>query len=347
MNLYEFSAQQLNAPSDMAKTVILFPMVNITIKWIVKDFNYSKNEVYGSPIITREIQNSKFSFSMQLVRDPEYTPTATYTGVHNMLSIKRTLLLKFSNENEYSVASYSLKGYVVQRTLKFDLFYEANSSNHGMSDKTYEFLVPNDHDRLMIVCHLVLCLREESLKSPLHQKQDNRDFEKLMHDASFSDITLKIGEHEIKAHKAILAARSPTFKSIFDSSKNLQELNIDDVDHEVMKVVLRYIYTGKIDQPNYHAAVVLLPVAEKYGLRDLIAKFEDELCKTKLNKALAISFLLLADEFVLDNLKAYAMDGVLKYLLLMDRSDFLKIHDANTMLLVEILTQSSAKNAAS
>ena len=41
-------------------------------------------------------------------------------------------------------------------------------------------------------------------------------FSPLYNDAAFSDVVIKAGRTGLKAHKAILAAHSPTFKAMFE-----------------------------------------------------------------------------------------------------------------------------------
>ncbi len=53
---------------------------------------------------------------------------------------------------------------------------------------------------------------------------------------------------EYYAHKAILAARSPVFAAMFEhemEEKKQNRVEITDMDHEVLREMLRFIYTGK------------------------------------------------------------------------------------------------------
>ena len=66
---------------------------------------------------------------------------------------------------------------------------------------------------------------------------------KLLNAGLFSDVTLVCGEEEIRAHKAILAARSPVFKAMF-AHKMSEALEgkavIEDIRAEVLHEVLRW-----------------------------------------------------------------------------------------------------------
>lgn len=53
---------------------------------------------------------------------------------------------------------------------------------------------------------------------------------------------------EFFAHKAILAARSPVFAAMFEhemEEKKQNRVEITDMDPEVLKEMLKFIYTGK------------------------------------------------------------------------------------------------------
>ena len=78
--------------------------------------------------------------------------------------------------------------------------------------------------------------------------------------------------HEIKAHKAILALKSPTFLSLF--TLDMQEAGqnsatVDDCEEGVFRALLEYIYTNNVQDMDVHLALDLIPVAEKYLLLEL------------------------------------------------------------------------------
>ena len=75
------------------------------------------------------------------------------------------------------------------------------------------------------------------------------DLGKLLDDGSFSDFALIVGDQRFPVHKAILAARSPVFAAMFghnemDENKN-GVVQIKDLEPEVLKEMLKFIYTGK------------------------------------------------------------------------------------------------------
>lgn len=127
----------------------------------------------------------------------------------------------------------------------------------------------------------------------------SEDLGNLFDNERFSDVTLAVGGREFQAHKAILAgtyislpllflfyfifvelgistsfnrlcifesaARSPVFAAMFEHEMEERKQNrvaISDVDHDVLKEMLRFIYTGKA--PNLEKmADDLLAAADK------------------------------------------------------------------------------------
>lgn len=64
----------------------------------------------------------------------------------------------------------------------------------------------------------------------------------------FSDVTLHAGKEHHKAHKFILAARSPVFARMFASDMvemKLNTVNIVDIESNVCEEMIRFIYTGE------------------------------------------------------------------------------------------------------
>lgn len=87
-----------------------------------------------------------------------------------------------------------------------------------------------------------------------------------------SDVTLKIDDETISAHKAILAARSPVFAAMFEnemSEKKTGIVNISDCDLEPFNVFLVYIYTGEAEFSKCNV-FHLYKIADKYDVSELM-----------------------------------------------------------------------------
>lgn len=140
----------------------------------------------------------------------------------------------------------------------------------------------------------------------------HKDFGTLLERGCFSDVTVVVDDVEFKAHKAVLAARSPVFNAMFEHSMMEENrkgrVQIKDMDKDVLHEVLEYIYTGQA--PNLSKmADDLLSAADKYALDGLKALCEDALCEN-LTTENAANVLILADMHSVDQLKAMAIDFI-------------------------------------
>uniref|UniRef100_A0A4W4ETJ2 SPOPL protein n=1 Tax=Electrophorus electricus TaxID=8005 RepID=A0A4W4ETJ2_ELEEL len=141
--------------------------------------------------------------------------------------------------------------------------------------------------------------------------QLSEDLGTLWECSRFTDCTLYVGGQEFRAHKSILAARSPVFNAMFEhemeeSKKN--RVDISDVDPDVFKEMMGFIYTGKA--PNLERmADSLLAAADKYALERLKVMCEEALC-SGLSVDNVADTLILADLHSAEQLKTQAIDFI-------------------------------------
>ncbi|XP_071580436.1 speckle-type POZ protein-like isoform X1 [Temnothorax nylanderi] len=139
----------------------------------------------------------------------------------------------------------------------------------------------------------------------------------LFENPEFSDITVLVHGREIQAHKAILAAQSHYFSRMLKSEmleKQTNYVKIEDIDYETVREMLRFIYTGKVENPeNLGKITDLLVAADKYELTKLKVMCEKILC-TRLTVENAAEILILADLYRADYLKAEALDIIKSHL---------------------------------
>ncbi|XP_002524218.2 BTB/POZ and MATH domain-containing protein 3 [Ricinus communis] len=107
------------------------------------------------------------------------------------------------------------------------------------------------------------------------------------------DIVFQVGDETFKAHKLILAARSPVFRAQFFGlvgDPNLDKVVVEDIDPSIFKAMLLFIYTDKL--PNVHEITGttsmctstnmvqhLLAAADLYNLDQLKLLCESKLCE--------------------------------------------------------------------
>ncbi|VDN28784.1 unnamed protein product [Gongylonema pulchrum] len=173
-------------------------------------------------------------------------------------------------------------------------------------------------DRLSIFCEVSVVAETVNVTGQSNLMQFrvppcrlSEDMSNLFEKHCFSDCLLVTGSKEFHVHKAILATRSPVFAACFEhqmSESQSDRVDIDDVEPEVMKEMLRFMYTGTA--PNLdRMADTLLAAADKYQLDRLKVMCEQALCLNLTNEN-ACETLILADLHSAEQLKQQAIDYI-------------------------------------
>ncbi|CAK9303764.1 unnamed protein product [Gordionus sp. m RMFG-2023] len=139
----------------------------------------------------------------------------------------------------------------------------------------------------------------------------SEDLNALFESQTFSDVVLCVEKKEFKSHKAILAARSPVFAAMFEHEMEERKLNrveITDLEEEVLREMLRYIYTGRASNLE-RMADDLLAAADKYALDRLKIMCEESLC-SNLNVENVAETFTLADLHSAEQLKLQCIDYI-------------------------------------
>ena len=92
------------------------------------------------------------------------------------------------------------------------------------------------------------------------------DLEVILKNGKHSDVEIVVSGHQFKAHKAILAARSPVFAAMFDNQMKESQQNrveINDIDEEVFEKVLRFIYCDKVCNEDIESNIGLFIIKYK------------------------------------------------------------------------------------
>lgn len=160
---------------------------------------------------------------------------------------------------------------------------------------------------------------EGSMQS-LAGKSSRLCLSRMLEESIHSDITINAGGGALRAHKAILAASSSVFQSMFLHDLREKEssvIEIEDMSLEACAALLNYLY-GIIRQEEFwkHRSE-LLAAADKYDLADLKACCEESLLED-LSSGNVLERLREAWLYRLDRLKK----GCLSFLF-----DFGKIYD--------------------
>ena len=168
----------------------------------------------------------------------------------------------------------------------------------------------SQNKRLFINCSLSF-----SCKAPTNKIKVINDLKLLFDSGNYSDSALKVGDDVFHVHKYILAARSPVFSAMFthDMLENKQnQVEITDIEPEIMREILRFIYTGEVEKLEEKAESLLL-AADKYALTDLKDMCEKFLCRN-LHVQNVVDYVLFADTYNIVKLKeqsfSYFVDHV-------------------------------------
>ena len=113
------------------------------------------------------------------------------------------------------------------------------------------------------------------------RSREHVSFENLLDCEQFSDVTFNVGGTVVYGHKNLLASRSPTFAAMFQNSKtesSSKVVTIEDIDPEVFREMLRYLYSAKVYNIDKFA-IQLLHVADRYIINGLKYLCEEVLCE--------------------------------------------------------------------
>ncbi|KAH7567919.1 hypothetical protein ACOSP7_009810 [Xanthoceras sorbifolium] len=142
----------------------------------------------------------------------------------------------------------------------------------------------------------------------------------MLNEHIHADVTIHTADGTLKAHKALLSASSPVFRSMFLHDlreKESSTIYIEDMSQESCMTLLSYLY-GTINQEDFWKhRLALLGAANKYDIADLKDACEDSLLQD-INTGNVLERLQEAWLYQLNKLKK----GCLMYLF-----DFGKIYD--------------------
>lgn len=147
-----------------------------------------------------------------------------------------------------------------------------------------------------------------------------RDFEKLLETGEESDVKFRVQGEVFRAHRIVLAVRSPVLKAELYGpvgKDNTQVITVEDMEPAIFRALLRFVYTGPVPfsvedrdgDANIDMVKHLLVAADRYAIDRLKLVCEDTLCK-HVDADSVVSMLLLADQLHCRSLK----DACFKYM---------------------------------
>ncbi|KAG4071672.1 hypothetical protein HA402_011826 [Bradysia odoriphaga] len=109
------------------------------------------------------------------------------------------------------------------------------------------------------------------------------DLGQLFNNKSNSDVEIVCGTETLYAHRLILSARSKVFTAMLESDMRetaTSKIVLTDIDAEIFRAILLYIYTGKVEMNDSISYVELIYGAEKYDLAELKQYCFEQMCKS-------------------------------------------------------------------
>lgn len=182
-----------------------------------------------------------------------------------------------------------------------------------------------------VVVSAIDCSRLHSIQVP--ESDIGAHFGMLLDNMEGSDIIFNVAGEKFHAHKLVLAARSPAFRSEFFDKMvgDEQEVSVADMEPKVFKAMLHFVYRDALPEDESVASgscspisetltAKLLAAADKYDLGRLRRVCESRLCQdisvNSVSRALA-----LADRYHATELKAVCLRFAAENLAAVMRSD--------------------------
>ncbi|KAI7747956.1 hypothetical protein M8C21_017581 [Ambrosia artemisiifolia] len=165
------------------------------------------------------------------------------------------------------------------------------------------------------------------------------------------DILFRIGDETFKAHKLILAARSPVFRAQFFGlvgNPDMDEVKLEDIEPSIFKAMLSFIYSDTLPDTQQSTGSMsiststniiqhLLAAADRFGLDRLKQLCEAKLCE-EVNVDTVATTLSLADQHRCSQLKAICLKFASTNLgAVMQTEGFKYVEETCPLLLSELL----------
>ncbi|XP_037303429.1 speckle-type POZ protein-like [Manduca sexta] len=283
-----------------------------TIIWTVPNFvNLLENKVIRefrtekSKDPTADSSESRFQLKMQFLgRDNDIIEIYYLSPNPVFLKSLLTICLKRFEERTIVIKEYHTiqanKWQYLATLFKRDIASYEGRDVYLLSDGSlrikFQFMVTND-------------IKVEHSNVPEAQLSD--DFENLLNNGLFSDVTMKSAEGtEYKVHKAVLASRSAVLKAHFEHNTTECYTNTIEspLEADVLREVLTFIYSDKAPRVD-EIPEKLLAAADYYQLNRLKSLCEEALHK-RLTVENAIETLQLADLHSANTLKQLTLEFI-------------------------------------
>ncbi|CAF0759701.1 unnamed protein product [Rotaria sordida] len=296
-----------NQPVSESWCLTSVKVIKFSFHWTINNFSFCREEM-GEALKSSSFSanaNDKLKWCLRL------NPKGLDEESKDYLSLYLLLVAAPNSDETKAMESQRAYRFVQGKDWGFKKFIRRDF----LIDET-NGLLPDD--KLTLFCEVSVVADSvnisgqtqiNSLKIPECHLSD--DFQSLLDNSCYSDVTLVCGQKEFPVHKAILSARSKVFQAMFEHKMLENErsrVEIEDIDADIMFEILRFIYTGKAHNLDT-LADALLPAADKYCLERLKVQCEDTLCTT-IDRDNVADTLILADLHSAMQLRQQAIDFI-------------------------------------
>ncbi|CAL1291018.1 unnamed protein product [Larinioides sclopetarius] len=242
---------------------------------------------------------------------------------------KNKFLFSDTEPKEWKFPLYFTKGYLMRGNaqflsndtlnLKFEFTFSTGIEYERIEDSEFGnlALVTENPPKLSSALEDITCLYEEG---------------------TLCDTKLQTATETFNAHKSILAARSSVFKTMFTTDmreKATDRVIIEDLEADTVSRMLMFLYSDKLEDPNWDRAKCLYFAADKYNIITLKQKCSDFL-KNSLQLSNCCELLLLADKHKDEDLKKSVQDYMAQYQGAILRTEkWMDLEKSNPILVIE------------
>uniref|UniRef100_A0A0N5B3M8 MATH domain-containing protein n=1 Tax=Strongyloides papillosus TaxID=174720 RepID=A0A0N5B3M8_STREA len=272
------------------------------------------------------------------------------------VSVYLTLLKPDKAKAKYRFSILNDEG--EEKNVKFDTDFRDFVKNKGWGYPEFvkrDFLLNKSNgllinDKLTIICEAeIIDLKTENCDNPetsinisIPQSKLLLNYGNMFDSSLFADYIIKVGNTEIKVHKAVLASQSPVFYDILNSTSEESQKNIieiKDFNAEVVKKMLKYIYKDEVSDIR-DMEDEMFEIASKYELHRLKVISEQFMCNSLSIENVCERFAL-SDKYPTERLKEHCEELILKNLeFLIETSEWKKFVFVRPLLLESLFSKS-------
>lgn len=291
--------------------------------WTIRNFGYLRKKV------GEELESPTFSIGTH--DETKWCLKLYIKGINDNYKDYLSIYLYRKSGSEYKVDGRYAISILNAKREKFaeeneECEYNKNYSSWGfpafIKGEVIEDAANNllTNDTLTLLCELSIVLGIVNLSSEVEKVPDkiserateSNEFEKLLLSERFSDVKLLTHcGREIPAHKNILAAKSPAFAAMFEHEmmeKKRNVVEIPDVDHDVLREMLRFVYSGRVECVESLAGELIV-AADKYRIEGLKTICERVLADN-ITVENVVQILVVADRHSVGHLKSRAINFI-------------------------------------